>query len=126
MTDASKLVSINSLFLGVVWESLSSRRKKHKLQLLFNMQNNFSRNYLSSPVPPFVSNSSSYPLRNATDLRTNYARSQLYYNSFLPSTSRDWNDCPIETRNLTSISLFKRKLNANIIISLNIILRGNE
>ena len=115
VTGATKLVSINSLLLEVGWESLSSRRKKYKLQLLFKMQNNLSPDYLSSLVPSFVGNSSSYPLRNATDLRTLYARSQLYYNSFLPSTIRDWNNLPIETRNLTSIASFKQKLNANII-----------
>ena len=115
VTGATKLVSINSLLLEVGWESLSSRRKKHKLQLLFKMQNDLSPDYLSSLVPSFVGNSSSYPLRNATDLRTPYARSQLYYNSFLPSTIRDWNNLPIETRNLTSIASFKQKLNANII-----------
>ena len=81
------------------------------------MQNNLSPDYLkvSSLVPSFVGNSSSYPLSNATDLRTLYARSQLYYNSFLPSTIRDWNNLPIETSNLTSKASFKQKLNANII-----------
>ena len=126
VTGATKLVSINSLLLEVGWESLSSRRKKHKLQLLFKMQNNLSPDYLSSLVPSFVGNSSSYPLRNATDLRTLYARSQLYYNSFLPSTIRDWNNLPIETRNLTSIASFKQKLNANIITLPKYFLRGKE
>ena len=107
VTGATKLVPINSLLLEVGWESLSSRRKKHKLQLLLKMQNNLSPDYLSSLVPSFVGNFSSYLLRNATDLKIFYVRSQLYYNSFFPSTIRDWNNLPIETRNLTSIASFK-------------------
>ena len=38
VTGATKLVSNNSLLLEVGWESLSSRRKKHKLQLLSKMK----------------------------------------------------------------------------------------
>ena len=79
------------------------------------MQNDLSPDYLSSLAPSFVSNSSFYPLLNATDLRTLYSRSQLYYNSFLSSTIRGWNKLPIETRNPTSIASFKQRLNANII-----------
>ena len=35
VSGATKLVSINSLLLETGWETLSSRRKKHKLQLFF-------------------------------------------------------------------------------------------
>ena len=35
LTGATKLVSINSLLLETGWETLASRRKKHKLTLLF-------------------------------------------------------------------------------------------
>ena len=69
VAGATKLVSINSPPGEVGWKSLSSRRKKHKLPFLFKMQNP------SSLVPSFVGNSFSYPSRNATDLRTLYARS---------------------------------------------------
>ncbi|MCU7801465.1 MAG: hypothetical protein KZQ70_15375, partial [gamma proteobacterium symbiont of Lucinoma myriamae] len=116
VTGATKLVSINSLLLETGWETLSSRRKKHKLQLFFKMQNGLSPDYLSSLVPPTVGSTSNYPLRNATNLHTIHAKSQLYYNSFLPSVIRDWNELPDETRNSPSVSALKRKLNSNIAI----------
>ena len=38
----------------------------------------------------------------------------MYYNSFLPSAIRGWNEISEETRNSNSISTFKFKLNSNI------------
>ena len=67
VSGATKLVSINSLSLETGWESLSSRRKKHKLQLFFKMQNNLAPDYLSSLVLPTVGSTSAYPLRNSSN-----------------------------------------------------------
>ena len=53
VTGATKLVSIDSLYSETGWETLASRRKKHKLQLFYKMQNGlllniFHRWYLTS------------------------------------------------------------------------------
>ena len=82
VTGATKLVSINSLLLETGWETLFSRRNKHKLIFFYKMQNDLSPDYLCSLVPPTVGSTSSYPLRNANDLQIIHANSQLYYNSF--------------------------------------------
>ena len=94
VTGATKLVSIISLLLETGWETLSSRRNKHKLTFFYKMQNDLSPDYLCSLVPPTVGSTSSYPLRNANDLQIIHANSQLYYNSFLPSALREWNELP--------------------------------
>ena len=114
VTGATKLVSINSLLSETGWETLSSRRNKHKLTLLYKMQNDLSPEYLCSLVPPTVGSTSSYPLRNADDLQILHTNSQLYYNSFLPSAVREWNELPIETRNSSSLNIFKTRINNNI------------
>lgn len=114
VSGATKLVSINSLLLETGWETLSSRRRKHKLQLFFKMQNDLSPDYLSTLVPPTVGSTSAYPLRNSTNLHTVRAKSQLYYNSFLPSVIRDWNELPEEIRSSPSLSVFKHKLNRDL------------
>lgn len=80
------------------------------------MKNSLTPDYLSSLVPQSVGSTSSYHLRNAMNLTTLHANSQLYYNSFLPSAIRDWNDLPNETRNAVSIASFKQKLNENTYI----------
>ena len=115
VTGATKLVSINSLLTETGWETLESRRKKHKLILFYKMQNGLSPDYLISLVPPTVGSTSSYPLRNASNLHTINAGSQLYYNSFLPSVVRDWNELPAQTRESASLNIFKNKLNSDMI-----------
>ena len=114
VTGATKLVSINNLLKETGWELLSTRRKKHKLSLFYKMNNGLCPSYLTSLVPPTVGNNTIYSLRNATNIQTIHARSQLYYNSFLPSVIRDWNTLPMDTRNANSLNSFKYKLNTDI------------
>ena len=65
VTGATNLVSSHALFGEVNWEPLEARRMKHRLLLLYKMSNNLSTEYLSSLIPPIVSNISRYNLRNA-------------------------------------------------------------
>ena len=102
-TGATKLVSIQKLYDETGWETLETRRKKHKLTLFYKLYNNISPTYLSSLVSPLVQNASNYSLRNADDTRTIYARTSQYNNSFLPSTIREWNSLPSTDRNADTV-----------------------
>ena len=97
VTGATKLVSIDSLYSETGWETLALRRKKHKLQLFYKMQNSLTPDYLLSLVPENVGNNSAYNSRNARNLNTIQAHSQLYYKSFLSSVTCDWNGLSEET-----------------------------
>ena len=77
------------------------------------MQNGLSPDYLSVLVPPTVGSVIAYQLRNAPDVQLIHANTQLYYNSFLQSAAREWNDLPQDVRNLNSLGAFKRKINAD-------------
>ena len=70
---------------------------------------------LHSPPPPTVGNNTAYSLRNASDYKYKGSNTQLYYNSFLHSVVRNWNELPHTTRNAPSISAFKRSLNSTLI-----------
>ena len=67
--------------------------------------------YLSSLVPRSVCNLSRYKLRISNDLQTVNARSNQYYHSFLPSTTKDWNSLSTETKQSDSFNSFKHSLN---------------
>ena len=114
VTGTTKLVSIRNLYEETKMETLEERRRKHKLTLFYKMVNNLSPSYLSSLVPQPVNAVSAYNLRNSNDIQNVPARSNYYYNSFLPSTIRDWNSLPLDTRNSESLASFKRKLNSRI------------
>ena len=106
-TGATKLVSLFALSNEIKWESLDDRRRKHKLTLFYKMKSNLCPEYLSSLVPQTVNSISRYNLRNANDLQTVNALTTLYYNSFLPSTIRAWNNLPSEAQQLESVNSFK-------------------
>ena len=96
VTGATRLS--NSLLNATGWETLSSRRKKHKLVMFYNMQNNLCPVNLSLLVPRTVGSSVSYNLRSAGDIQTVNINTQLYYTSVLPSVIRESNDVPGEIK----------------------------
>ena len=62
---------------------------------------------MSSLVPETINSTSRYNLRNANDLQTIKARTNLYCNSFLPLPVRAWNNLPLEAKQLQSVNSFK-------------------
>ena len=110
VTGATKLCSISKLYQDTGWETLEARRRKQKLIIFFKMINGLCPDYLNELVPETVQNRARYPLRNADNISTIRTNSVLYYESFLPSAIRAWNDLPNTIRNSTSLNQFKRKL----------------
>lgn len=103
------------LYRETGWETLESRRKNHKLYLFYKMINNITPTYLSSLIPPHIENTTVYGLRNATNIRQIMSRTQLYYNSFLPSCIRAWNELSPDVRDVNSFAIFKNRINENVI-----------
>ncbi len=116
VTGATKLVSINELYQDIGWESLETRRRKHKLCLFYKMVNGLTPDYLSSLVPPNVGSTNRYSLRNDNNIHPPYARTMLYSNSFLPSVIREWNQLSLPIREAPTIATFKSRINENIVI----------
>ena len=112
-TGCTRLVSLEDLYNEIGWETLSQRRRKHKLVLMYKMQFREAPYYLQSLLPDTVGASSQYPLRNASHFQSIYARTASYSHSFLPSTVSDWNCLPEEFRNAESIHSFKKHINSD-------------
>ncbi|MCG8033229.1 MAG: hypothetical protein JAZ03_13755 [Candidatus Thiodiazotropha taylori] len=113
VTGATKLVSLEMLYRETGWETLECRRRNHKLYLFYKMNNNITPTYLSALVPPLVENTTVYGLRNSTNIRQTMSRTQLYYNSFLPSSIRVWNELSPDIRDVNSVEIFKSRINEN-------------
>jgi hypothetical protein len=105
-------VSLEDLYNEIGWETLSQRRRKHKLVLMYKMQFREAPYYLQSLLPDTVGASSQYPLINASHLQSIYARTASYSHSFLPTVS-DWNSLPEELRNAESIHSFNKHINSD-------------
>ena len=88
---ACKLVAIADLLQESGWETLSERRRKHKLILFYIMVNVLSPSCLNILVPSTIGNLTTYNLRRPNNLRTIACKTSLYNNSFLPSLINNWN-----------------------------------
>ena len=76
VTGCTKLVSIVDLNKESGWESLSERRRKHRLILFYKMVNRVAPDYSSSLVP--ATNRPVYNLRNTQNFQSIACRTNLY------------------------------------------------
>ena len=113
VTGCSKFVSLLDLTREAGWESLSERRRKHKLLLYFEMVNGLCPSTLSALVPQSIGRTSSYSLRGSQNHRIPTCRTELYKRSFLPTVIEEWNKLAVEIRDQNSIFCFKNYLNRN-------------
>ena len=114
ITGATKLCSISLLLSDIGWESLQDRRNKHKLIIFYKIIHGLTPTYLTDILPQLIQETTNYNLRNANDFRTLHAHTNLYFNSFFPSTIRAWNSLPEETKQAPSIASFKHRLNRDL------------
>ena len=121
VTGASRLASVESLLTETGWESLSDRRRKHKLIMFYKMKNSLCPEYLSSLIPTSVGSSVGYSLRNANDIKKIKANSE-----FFTVHHRRWNDLPRTVRDSPSLANFKHQLNSNLIAPPSYYLTGNR
>ena len=66
----TRSLHIHALYGKIGWDTLDSRRRKHKLTLFYKMYTNKTPPYLSTLVPPSVNIFSEYSLRNSNDTQT--------------------------------------------------------
>ena len=113
VTGATKLTSLKLLYKESGWPTLEKRREEHKLLQYFKMVKSLTPEYLSSLVPEQHHNIHNYNTRNAQDYVHLRTHSTHYYNSFLPSCVRLWNNLPPNIKEMTSIVSFKKAISSN-------------
>jgi hypothetical protein len=59
-------------------------------RLFYNIQNNDAPRYLCDLIPPTIQSTTVYPLRNGSDIIIPFCRLSNTYDSFIPSTIRQW------------------------------------
>ena len=66
--------------------------------------------YISDLLPPLVAHINPYHRRRPLERDVTTRKTELYRNSFIPSTTAEWNSLPISVQQSTSLSVFKRSL----------------
>ena len=86
ITGGTKICSHDKLLSDPWWDSLQERRTKHKLVIFYKILNNLTPPYLQDFMSLLVQEANPYRLRNSNDICTIHDNTNLYYNSFYPST----------------------------------------
>lgn len=113
VTGAMSRTSHSKIYEETGWETLSERRRKQKLVLMFKIVNGLAPDYLCNLVPQAVSDRNRYNmgLRPRQTITSLPAKKNVHYNSFFPSTIREWNLLPKATKISENVGEFKSKLN---------------
>ena len=113
ITGSVRGTSHQKLFDESGFCTLKERRKRHKLIQFHKIINNACPDYLSDLLPPLASTANSYHRRRPYERIISPFRTELYRNSFFPSTTLLWNNLPGNIQESSSLSEFKRYLTMN-------------
>ena len=114
ITGTTKLCNIDKICSDLGWESLQSRGHIHKLVAFYKILHWLSPNCLMGLVPPTVQETTRYSLRNSDHIQNYRANTNIFLDSFFPDTIRAWTNLPPETREASTLTIFKSSLNKNI------------
>ena len=117
VTGLPVFTKIEAIYKEVGWEPLFDRRKRRKLQMFYNIQNNNAPEYLCNEVPPCIQSTTRYPLRNGQDIIVPFCRLTLTSESFFPSTIREWNKLDLTVRNTDTLAKFKSELRNTVTVN---------
>jgi hypothetical protein len=97
--------SIASIYKETGWDKLKVRREVKNLTLFYKIYNNLAPEYLSDLIPPTVSETSNYYLRNSQNISQQVNRLALLQQSFFPSTIKLWNTLDLNIRQIPILAL---------------------
>ena len=84
VTRTTKLCSKQNLYKDTGWETLSERRKKHKILKFHEMFHKKGPEYLNQMVPQQIFEVHNYNTRRTNDTQNVNCRASYYKHSFLP------------------------------------------
>ena len=116
VTGALFNTSHNQLLLDLGWDTLETRRKKHRLIFYNKLINHFADlpQYIRDILPQTRQDNTGRALRNATNLTLPSNRTSLFKQSFIPKTTRDWNILPESIRTDPSLKSFQRAIETRL------------
>ena len=110
ITGSVRGTSHEKLYKESGFVPLTTRRGRHKLMIFFKIVNGLLPIYLNAYLPPLISEINPFHRRRPLERHIPGFRTELYRNSFFPSTTLLWNNLPDNVKIITSISSFKRHL----------------
>ena len=116
VTGAMYGTSNAKLYEETGWITLAKRREISKLTLMYKIVNKLVPEPLCSILrTASTGGNQTYHTRQQFNLTHFRARTELFDDSFFPSTVRLWNQLPLETRNSASIGIFKSNITKSVV-----------
>ena len=110
VTGAIKGTKHESIYRELPWETTYERRLNKNLAVYYKTYHNLVPSYLRDILPPKVHLRTTYNLRNKNNIQTLNAKTALYQNSFVPKTSKQWNEISDNIQYIGSLNDFKKHL----------------
>ena len=114
ISGAMRTKSNAKLYEETGFVTLEKRRELLKLTQMYKIINGLVPSYLSDIVFDNPNSERHYYTRQADDLPSIRARTDVFNNSFFPSAIRLWNQLPLDVRNSTTLTEFKNKIKITI------------
>ncbi len=111
VTGAIRYTSHARIYEECGWDTLKSRREKHKLALFHKIIHKDTPAYLYDHIPPTVGTRTGRPLRNNSNFTLIKTNKEYFDSSFFPETIRLWNNLDDRLKSVTSYEAFTEKLN---------------
>jgi hypothetical protein len=92
------------------YSPLQTRRKFHRLIMLYKIITGEAPSYLTQLVSPRVGENNRYNLRNQDDFTQIFCRTESFSKSFFPATIREWNQLPLDIRESQNLSTLRENL----------------
>ncbi|KAK3095850.1 hypothetical protein FSP39_022138 [Pinctada imbricata] len=93
---------------------MEKRRETHKLLQYYKITENLTPNYLKEILPIQHYQQHDHNTRHSQNYINIHCRTSHFFNSFVPSTTRLWNNLPNDTKESESLNSLKHKLNSSI------------
>ena len=109
VTGLTRSVSMENLYKECGWVPLSTRRQEQKLSFMFKAVNGLTPDYIYELIPPLVSDTSQYTLRNSRNINIPFTRTEISRKSSIPSSVALWNSLEDDIRS-SNLSGFKENI----------------
>ena len=110
VTGAIRYTSHAKIYEECGWDTLKSRREKHKLALFHKIIYKDSPRYLYDHIPPSVESRSGRHLRNSCNISLIKTNKEYFDKSFFPETIRLWNNLDNNLKSVSSYEAFTEEL----------------
>ena len=110
VSGATHGTSSTLLLQDLEWESLNSRRERHKLCLFYELHNGNFPTHMSSILPQVTHSKYETPRSNYRSVK---CHSEKLYNSFIPRSVRLWNALHLDIQLSPSLASYRKRLSCS-------------